>query len=149
MLDDFLYKNWFDLLQTTFIVAGFVLSYIAIRGDTKSRKVAHLLQIVQSHRDIWTKTYTHPELLRIRKEDVDLEKHPISEAERRMSQEVIMHIFAVYEAIQNKQLDKGEMEKDIVDYISRPIPNAVWQDVKRYYKKKFVKFIDKLLSKES
>lgn len=149
MLNDFLVKNWFDLLQSAFIVGGFVLSYRAIHSDIQSRKVEHLLQINQSHREIWAKTYTQPELLRIKETDVDLEQHPITDAERRMVQEVIMHIFAVYEAIQNNQLDKGEMEKDIADYLNLPIPYAVWQDVKRYYKKQFIQFIDRLSSKES
>jgi len=145
MLDDFLTKNWFDLLQSGFIVAGFILSYLTIRSENRSKKVDRLIQLNQSHREIWNKTYSNPELLRIRKADVNLEKEPITEAERRMATEVIMHIFAVYEAINTGQLDKGEMEKDIYDYLSLPIPNAVWQKVKTYHNKRFVGYIDELL----
>jgi hypothetical protein len=145
MIYDFLLKNWFDLLQTCFIVGGFILTYRATRHDIRSSRVDHLLQINESHREIWSKTYTQPELLRIRKSEVDLEKHPITEAERRMVIEVIMHIYAVYEAIQNDQLDKGEMEKDISDYLRLPIPNTIWQEVKGYYPKRFLKFINDLL----
>ncbi|MEO1263188.1 MAG: hypothetical protein AAFZ15_30540 [Bacteroidota bacterium] len=147
MLDDFLAKNWFDLLQSGFIVAGFVLSYLAIRGETQAKKVEHLLNITQSHREIWEKTYTNPKLLRIRKSDIDLDKEPITEQERRMAKEIIMHIYVVNRAIKNRQLDKGEMEKDIADFLSHQIPNRVWHEVKGYYDKRFVNHIEGLLSK--
>lgn len=144
MLNDFLLENWFDVLQSVFIVGGFLLSYFSIRRDSRSRKIGHLLQLNQSHRDIWGKTYTQPELLRIRKTEVDIQKHPITEAERRLAIEVILHIYLVYEAIQHKQLDKNEAEKDIADYLKLPIPNAVWQDIKGYHNKQFVNYIDNL-----
>ncbi|MEO1262045.1 MAG: hypothetical protein AAFZ15_24790 [Bacteroidota bacterium] len=145
MFHDFLLKNWFDLLQSAFIMGGFVLSCLAVRRDTRSRKLGHLIHLNQSHREIWGKTYSNPELLRIRKSDIDLDEEPITEAERRMATEVIMHIFAVYEAIRNGQLDRGEMEKDISDYLNLPIPNTVWQKVKVYHNKRFVNYIDELL----
>lgn len=147
MIDNFLLENWFDLLQSVFIVGGFLLSYFSIRSDIRSRKIEQLLQLNQSHRDIWGKTYTQPELLRIREANVDLQKNPVTAAERRLVIEVIMHIYSVYEAIQNKQLDKNGAEKDIVDYLKLPIPTVVWQEIKGYHNKQFVKHIDGLLSK--
>lgn len=145
MLNDFLLKNWFDLLQTAFIVGGFTLSYLATHNDIRSRKVEHLLLINQSHREIWDKTYSHPELLRIRKTKLDLKTQPITAAEHRLVKEVIIHIYAVYEAIRNGQLDKGEMESDIADFLQLPIPNLVWQEVKVYHNKEFVAYVDALL----
>ena len=145
MIHDFLLKNWFDLLQTCFIVGGFILTYRATRQDIRSSRVDHLLQINESHREIWAKTYSHPELLRVRESEVDLEKHPNTEAERRIIKEGIIHIYAVYEAIQNKQLDKGEMNKDVSNFLRLPIPNAVWREVKMYHNKQFVSYIDALL----
>lgn len=147
MINDFVLKNWFDLLQSSFIVGGFILSFIATRNDIRSRKVEHLLHINQSYREIWGKTYTHPELLRIRETDLDLKKKPITDAESRMVREVIIHIYAIYEAIQNNQLEKGEMEKDIYDFLHLPIPNSIWEEVKMYQNKQFVDYIDTLLSK--
>jgi hypothetical protein len=47
------------------------------------------LHINQSHQEIWSKTYSQPELLLIREADVDLEKHPVTEAERLMVKETI------------------------------------------------------------
>jgi len=147
MLDDFIIKNWFDLLQSAFIVGGFILSFFATRNDVRSRKVEYLLLINQSHREIWSKTYSNPELLRIRKNKIDLKSNPITAAEHRMVKEVIIHIYAVYEAIQNEQLDKGEMENDIADFLRLPIPNLVWQEVKVYHDKRFVAYMDALLSR--
>lgn len=112
----------------------------------RSRKMEHLLQLTQSHRDIWSKTYSHPELLRIRQADVNLEKHPITEEERRLAVEIIAQIYSVYEAIQNKQFDNNEIEKDITQHLHLPIPNTIWQEVKEYHDKKFVKYIDGLLA---
>lgn len=145
MLHDFLLKNWFDLLQTVFIVVGFIFSYIALRNDIRASRFGHLLQLTQSYREIWAKTYDQPELARIKKTGIDLENNPITEVERRMVKEIILHIYVVYEAIENNQLDKSEIAKDITDCLQLPIPNAVWQEVKTYHNKRFVSYIDELL----
>jgi hypothetical protein len=148
VINDFLLKNWFDLLQSAFIVGGFILSFIAIRNDIRSRKVEYLLYFNQSYREMWSKTYSHPELLRIRKTDLDLKVHPITEAERRMVKEIIIHLYAIYEAIRTKHLDKGEIERDIYDFFHLPIPNTVWSEVKTYQNKQFVSYINGLLSQK-
>lgn len=147
MINDFLLKNWFDLLQSSFIVGSFILSFIATRNDIRSRKIEHLLHINQSYREIWSKTYTYPELLRIRETNIDLTTHPITESERRMIKEMIIHIYAIYEAIESNQIEKGEMDKDIYDFLQLPIPNAIWEEVKMYHNKQFIDYIDELLSK--
>lgn len=148
MLNDFLFNYWFEVLQSIFIVGAFVHTYYSTRYENRSRKAEYLLQITQSHREIWGKTYAQPELLRIKKANVDLQKNPITELERRFAKEVIMHIYSVYEAISIGLFNKGDMEKDVADYLQLPIPNVVWQEVKRYYNKRFVSDIDKLLSKK-
>ena len=145
MLYDFLFENWFDLLQSIFIVVGFIFTYRATRHDMRSSRVEHLLQINESHREIWAKIYSNPELLRIKKTEVNLQESPITEAEKQLAIEVIIHIYSVYEPIQSKQIDKGEMEKDIAEYLQLPIPNAVWLEVKGYHNKQFVSYIDDLL----
>ncbi|MGB0861517.1 MAG: hypothetical protein ACPG19_01385 [Saprospiraceae bacterium] len=147
MINDFLFKNWFDLLQSIFILGGFILSFIATQNDIRSRKVEHLLYLNQSYREIWAKTYTYPELLRIRETDIDLKTNPITAPERRMIREMVIHIYAIYEAIQNNQIEKGETDKDIYDFLQLPIPNVVWEEVKVYHNKKFIDYIDELLSK--
>ena len=147
MMNDFLLKNWFDLLQSSFIISGFVLSFIAARNNRCARKLAHLFHINQSHREIWSKIYTYPELLRIKEAHIDLEKHPITEFESRMIKEMIIHIYTIYEAIHNNLIEKGEMEKDIYDFLRLPIPSVIWEEVKMYHKKQFVDYIDELLSK--
>ena len=64
-----------------------------------------------------------------------------------MIKEMIIHIYAIYEAIQNNQIEKGEMDKDIYDFLHLPIPNAVWEEVKMYQNRKFADYIDRLLLK--
>ena len=145
MIDDFLAKNWFDLLQSAFIVGGFALTFLAARSETRSRKLEHLFHLNQSHREIWNKTYSHPELLRIRKTEIDLQAHPITETERRLVKEVIIHVNVIYEAMQNGDLKGGELKKDIHDFFQLPIPNSIWQKVKVYHNKEFVHFIEQLL----
>ena len=146
MLHDFLLKNWPDLLQTEVILVGFLLTYRATRHDIRSGKVNHLFQIIGSHRDVWSKTYDNSELLRIKEPDVDVEKHPITEAERRIVKEGVLHIYAVYVATQNGQFDEGEMGKDISDFLRLPIPSTIWNEVKRYYPKQFISYIDRLVN---
>lgn len=147
MINDFLLKNWFDLLQSSFIIGGFILSFITTQNNIRSRKLEHLLHINRSYREIWSKTYTFPELLRVRQTSIDLKIHPITEHERRMIKEMIIHIYAIYEAIQSNQIEKGEMDKDIYDFLHLPIPNCIWNEVKIYHNKQFIDYIDELLSK--
>ena len=149
MFYDFLLENWFDLLQTVFIVIGFALSYTALRNDARASRVDQLLQLNQSYRDIWAKTYSHPELLRIRETEADLEKYPITEAEERMVKEVILHIYTIHVAVINNQLEGDEIERDFTDYLQLPIPSTIWKRVKGYYPKRFASYIDNLLRNEA
>ncbi len=143
---DFLYQNWFDITQTVFIVLSFLITAFALRNDIRAWKVEHLININDSYKAIWEKTYAMPELSRIRKSNLDLKTNPITEKERRLAREIIMHIYIVYEATKLKQVH-FEMEKDIYDFLHLPIPSVIWNEVKKYQNKDFVRFIDKLLSK--
>jgi len=119
-----------------------------MRSDTRSRRVAHLFDLNQNYRAIWEKTYSQPELLRIRKADLDLKKNPITESEQRLVKEIIQHIYVVYVAIQNNQFEKHETGKDVAGLLQLPIPNSVWQEVKGYENKRFVRYIDTLLNQD-
>lgn len=147
MIFNFLEKHWFDLLQSLSIVMGFLFTALALRNDNRSRRVDHLLSINQSYRDVWDKVFSHPELSRIMKADIDLKAEPITELERRLAYKIILHMYVVYEAIRNKQIAPGEMEKDIYDYLQFPIPRAIWEEMKKYQNKEFVRYIENLLKK--
>jgi hypothetical protein len=60
---------------------------------------------------------------------------------------MIIHIYAIYEAIKNDQIEKGETNKDIYDFLHLPIPNLVWEEMKMYHNRQFTDYIDELLSK--
>lgn len=83
-----------------------------------------------------------PELARILERNVDLEASPISPEEDRIVRLSIMHIYSAYES--SKTSIKGYLPgigKDVADYLSRPIPNKIWRDVKGLQAKDFVKFV--------
>lgn len=111
-------------------------------------RVEHLININESYKAIWEKTYQNPELSRILKGDLDLKTSPITFAERQLAKELIIHIYVVFEAERNQQITIGEMSKDIYDIMNLPIPKAVWKEIKQYQQKNFVLFIEELLQKK-
>src|SRR5437899_136859 len=56
--------NWFVLLQSLGIIAGFVFTAHSLRSETKMRRVGNLLAITESHRKLWTEFSNRRELRR-------------------------------------------------------------------------------------
>ena len=63
--------RWFDLLQTTSILVGLFATLYTIRADTKERRIQNQFTLTAAHREIWSKLYDKPGLVRILREDAD------------------------------------------------------------------------------
>lgn len=136
------------LVQTVGIVASLllgvgstVLAAWTIRNATRAASIKSLLDITAGHRDIWRHYADSPELKRA----LDWEADPtsISDAERQFLRELLMHISASFEASRLGVLPKVEaMGPDVGQLISRPIPRAVWRELRPYQNKRFRRFVD-------
>lgn len=144
---EWLGANWFDLLQTSGIVAGLFFTGRSFLLDTKIRKITHLLSITEHHRSIWEQVFERPSLLRILDKNASLRKAPPSLEERIFVNLIILHLTAVMTAIEgNVHKKPSGQDEDLRDFFNLPIPKKVWRDTKRFREPEVVAYLDGLLS---
>ncbi|MEO6520342.1 MAG: hypothetical protein ABIN91_01585 [Mucilaginibacter sp.] len=129
---------------------GSVLSFTAIliallslKSSNKVAKANYELQITLSHRETWQKI---GELKLNRIKDATADPNEIEELEYIYTNFVIHNVKNMYYGIArgilgNKRRKVAHM-KDIGKFISFPIPNKVWSQVKQYHETPFQKFIE-------
>lgn len=136
--------HWFDLFQTAAITAGLCFTASALRLDIKTRRVDHLIEITQQHREIWSELYRTPELFRIRDSAADLGTKPPTQDEELFISFLILHLNVAYQAIREGVFGGPEgLGLDIQRFFSRPIVRRVWDKVKPLQDAQFVSFIER------
>ena len=139
--------HWFDLLQTTSIVVGLFATVHTIRANTRERKIDNLFALTAAHRDLWTQFYQQPVLHRVLEQTVDLATNPLTIAERRFVNELILHLRASYRArMAGMEFDDDMLGADIRQFFARPIPRAIWELTRDYQERDFVEFIERHLA---
>jgi hypothetical protein len=140
---DPLKTNWFDLLQTLGIVGGLFLTTWTIHLNTKVQRATNLLQLTQQHRELWMTLFTNPELSRVLRDDLDLNRQPPTDDETRFVTMLILHLNGAYQTIKADVLKKPEgLTADIRGFFALPIPRAVWERAKHFYDSDFVAFVE-------
>ena len=136
-------QDWFTLLQSLGIIGGLFFAGLSFRDSFKARQVATLIEITQSHRQIWEKLLFHPALARVSKAAVDLDRKPITENERLIVRFLVLHLNATYEAAKNSSITRIEgIHNDIKRFFAAPIPRAVWNELKMFQNSDFVAFVE-------
>lgn len=131
----------FSLFVTIFTL---FMNIRTMRKNTTARMITNYHEIVKSYRDIWRMTFTHPELTRILKNEVDLVNNPVTQQEKRFVRFILQHMTSAYYFMKKSQMIPIEQIKyDFNNFLNLPIPRQVWETDKIYYNKDFVKFIDK------
>ena len=148
-MEQWLSENWFNLFSTIGIVGSLWIAIVSLRSETKTRRISNLFTITTSHLEIRREFVRNPELARVTDPAADLSKQPITPAEESFVNLVISHTGSVYEALKDELLTKQEgLHRDIAQFFSLPIPNAVWTKTKLLQNRDFAAFIDSSL-KES
>ncbi len=146
--------QWFadkgkDTLETFALITGLFLTAAAFRADSKQRKIANLMTLAASHRDLWLQMTEKPELARVLEKDLNLKKHPVSIIEQRFVNLLITQLVVSYRAQQAGVLPEMQgVEKDVRAFLALPIPHHVWQWSKEFQEPDFVEFVQKCLSGE-
>ena len=116
------------------------------RRESKAKEVENLLTNVSQQRDLWTNAYMRPELVRLFQDNVDLSKKPISVVEKECLNQILVQYqvtWCMAEAGGIVTLDV--LARDAGDFFSRPLPRAVWEDVKGVINPRFVEFMERAL----
>jgi len=136
-------QNWFNLFSVIGIIAGLWFTAFSLRSETKTRRIANLLTITANHREIWKEFLNNQKAARVRDAAADTVKQPVTDAERVFVTLVILHINSVYYAMSDQLVVKYEgLHRDIAQFFSLPIPQAVWDRMKVFQNDALVRFIE-------
>jgi hypothetical protein len=143
-------EHWLDLAQSLGIIGGLLFTAQAIRKDETARTVANTMAINEQYTIIWREFYERPDLARILQTDVDLKKKPISNNEALFVKTLLLHLDVVRRTMKAGIFTKIQgLQKDIREFLSLPIPRAVWEKIKPFQDDDFIAFIEKSLNSES
>ena len=136
-------QNWFDLFSTVGILGSFWVAIKTLRDESKTRRTANLLTITANHREIWKEYLGNSKLARVRDADADIAKRPITEAEEVFVTFVILQVSNTYYAMKDELVIKLDgLRRDVAQFLSLPIPNAVWNKIKVIQNDDFVSFVE-------
>lgn len=134
--------NWFNLFQTLGIVASLVFTAMTLRGAARERRMTALLTLQEQHRELWSQLHQRPDLVRVLDVEVDLVGNPLSAAEREFLNTVFVHYCTGWRlAKDHRILALEDLQRDLLDFLSRPVPAQVWKDTVPTRERGFVDFV--------
>jgi hypothetical protein len=140
-------QRWFDLLQSVGIIGGLLFTAYAVRKDEKGRRILNLIYINEQYGNIWHEFYERPQLSRVLKKDVDLNKEPVSNEEMLFVKMLILHLDTVRRATKVGVFVKIQgLQRDVRELFTLPIPKAVWEKIKPFQDGDFVVFVENCLA---
>jgi hypothetical protein len=135
--------NWFDLLQGVGIICGLLFTGAAFVQSGRSHRLDALLRLSEQHRNLWSEVHRRQDLARILKADVDLVSHPITAAENEFLNLVFAHFALGWEmAVQRRIISRETYRRDLLEFLTLPIPNRVWEGTKAFRDPCFVRFVE-------
>ena len=143
--------SWFfsdgtQLVESAGIIIGLFFTGFALRADARSRQADILIRLTEGHRALWTYQESRPELKRIFSPDVDIATAPLTPQEARFVQFFINHVVISYRARKlGLYATPEQLESDLREFFSRPVPLAAWQKLRRYQDGDFARYIDALI----
>jgi hypothetical protein len=146
-MESWISDNWFNLISAVGIIASLLFTGSSLRSETKARRIGNLLNLTESHRELWTTMFDHPELSRVLDAAADLSKQPITPVESIYVGLAIQHLGSAYQAMKGGIVIRQDgLCDDIKSFFTRPIPKAVWKKSKKLQNKDFVRFVQSSLN---
>jgi hypothetical protein len=136
-------NHGFDLLEAVGIIASLTFTAVSFRRDDRSRRVGNLLTLTQSHREVWKEQLHDPKLKRILDPRANLAREPVTRDEEIFVTLVIQHLNIVYHALRDELTINPEgLRRDVWQFFSLPIPQAVWNQLKVLQNDDFVAYVE-------
>ena len=119
-IGDWVAANLFNLLSAVGVIGSLWFTAISLRSETKTRRVANLLTITASHREIWSEFLKNEKLARVRDANANILKQPVTDAERVFVTFVILHMSSVFHAMSDQLVVKVEgCQRNLVNVLVR------------------------------
>lgn len=136
-------ENWFTLLNAAGIVGSLLFTGSSFHSEAKTRRVANLIALTQSHRDIWKELFRYPRIGRVLQLSADTAQEPVTQEEEIFVNLVIQHLNVVFHAMQGDLTIRPEgLRRDVAWFFSLPIPLAVWDKVRVLQNDRFVAYVE-------
>ena len=146
IMDGWILENWFTLLSAVGVVGGLFFTAFSLRSETKTRRIANLLTVTANHREVWKEFSRNSRLQRVLDAASNPLKQPVTPEEAVFVNLVLLHISSVYYAMKDELVVKLEgLRRDISQFLSLPIPRAIWEKTKLVQNDDFVAFVESCL----
>lgn len=135
--------NWHSIVSDVGIIGALLFAALEMREETKARRTSNILAVTTNHREIWKTMLENPDLERVLRSDVDLDKRPVTSREKVFVTSIILHLASVYLAqkVDLVLIEKG-LREDVGIFFSHPIPAKVWATARRFHNPDFVQFVE-------
>ncbi|MBU6401246.1 MAG: hypothetical protein KGS61_13095 [Verrucomicrobia bacterium] len=135
--------NWFVLLQSAGIIAGLAFTGIALRADTKAKRIGNLIALTQHHRQLWSELLSRPELGKLIDPRTAGGKSVATRQEETFIRLLVLHLTTVHRAVREELFLAPEgLRDDIHWFFSFPIPKAIWEKLRPFQDEAFVRFVE-------
>ncbi len=141
--------SWFHVsFADLATIIGLLFSGYGLFFNANETRVSNLLEVTKQHRELWTWIRSRPESSRLFDAHADITTEKVTEDERWSVNFVILHLAANYRAAKAGTYKLPEkLDTDIRSFFSRPVPNAVWNSVKRFQDTDFALFVEREANK--
>ena len=131
------------LLNAFGIIASLLFTGYSLHSEAKTRRVANLIALTQSHRQVWTELFKNQQLNRVLDAEADTATQTVSRDEMIFVNLVIQHLSIVFQAMRDDLTIPPEgLRRDVWWFFSLPVPQAVWEHVKVLQNDAFVAFVE-------
>lgn len=138
-------QHWFEAVQTGGIFAGLIYTAVSLRKNQQAQRITNLFALTRYQRELYGGLFNRPELRRIFHDDVDLTHHPVTEDERLFLTMVILHLnLALAAKRMNAIVPIEGLEHDLAEMFSKPIPRAVWKEIRSVQNRDVKELLDRL-----
>lgn len=138
--------HWLEVLQSIGIISGFIFTAVSLRRESRARKISNMIALAERHHAIWKELYHRPELARILDEQLASDSVSPTREERLFVTSLILHLDGIHRTLKAGMLVQLEgLERDVRGFFSRPVPKAVWQQLRPLQNRDFARFVDSCL----
>lgn len=142
-----LVQYWLEAVQTGGILAGLIFTSASLRGTRKAQNITNLFALTQYQRELYSALFDRPELRRIFQDDIDLSAHPVTDDERLFLIMVILHLNLALATIRMNAIVPIEgLERDLAEMFTKPIPQAVWKEIRAVQNRDVRELVDRLIN---
>lgn len=149
MLLQFSIADWSKIIEDIGIIGGLVGVWVGIltyRQGNKDKQTANLMAMAARGEALWDKIENDPSLGRVLAYQADLSKAPTLAESRALNR-----IFKLYQdgwrvASATDRNELNSLAIDIVDFLKRPLPSAIWEQKKRFRNPEFLRFVNRAIA---